>query len=178
MTAPSPSPSGPKKSTSPWVWVGLGCVTAVLLTIGGCIALLGVVSKQAVKHFGKTVTPKEALARFGDIPIYQPSTFNAERIKEARLGSSLFPGEMVSSVVFDTSDAPNQVMNWYEQQLSAKGYQRTSKQTMLNSKSAKVTFEKQLESILVEVDDASTGSRKNYTLLLMRMKLPGSKPSS
>jgi hypothetical protein len=177
MTNPTPSPLNPKKSTSPWVWVGLGCGTAVLLTFGGCIALFGVVSQKAVKELSKPVDQKEAVAELGDTPIYQPSTFNETITKGARLGSSLFPGKMVSAAAFDTSDAPNQVIDWYKQTLSAKGYRKAPGQPTLNSKSVQATFQRQSDGIIVQVDDASTASRKNYTLLLMRMKLPSAKQS-
>jgi predicted ATP-binding protein involved in virulence len=179
MTSSNASPSGPKKPRSPWVWVGLGCGTAALLTFGGCAALLSLVGQRAAQEMKKPLNQKEVLAKLGDIPIYQPSTFNESMTKGARFGSSLFPGSMMSAAAFDTSDSPNQIVDWYEQQLSAKGYKRMPEQPNLNSKLKQVQFQKQSESIIVQVQETSaSGPQKSYTLLLMRMKFPGAKASS
>ncbi len=178
MTSPNASPSGPKKPRSPWVWVGLGCGTAILLTFGGCVALLGLVGQRAAQEMGKPLNQKEVFAKLGDTPIYQPSTFNETMTKGARIGGSLFPGAMVSTAAFNTKDGPNQIIDWYEQQLSAKGYQKMPGPPNLSSTSTQVSFQKQSESIIVQVQDAAAAnSQKSYTLLLMRMRLPTSKAS-
>jgi hypothetical protein len=177
MTIPNASPSGPKKPRSPWVWVGLGCGTAILLTFGGCVAFLGLVGQRAAQEMGKPLDRKEVLAKLGDTPIYQPSTFNETMTKGARIGSSLFPGQMMSAAAFNTGDTPKQIITWYEQQLSSKGYQKLSEQPSLNRESTQVQFQKQSDGIIVQVQEATATSPKGYTFLLMRMRLPTAKPS-
>jgi hypothetical protein len=169
MTHLTPSPLGPKKSTSTWVWVGLGCGTATLIAFGGCVGL-GILGQHAVEEFNKPVNPKEAIAKLGDIPIYQPSTFNEMKTKGARIGSSIIPGVVVSAITFDTSDPPNQVLEWYEKQLTSKGYRKTSKQPVTAGMYTQDTFQKSKEAIVVQTIDSSTKSRKNYSFTLMRMK--------
>jgi hypothetical protein len=178
MTSPNASPSGPKKPQSPWVWVGLGCGTATLLSFGGCVAFLGLVGQRAAQEMKKPLDQKEVLTKLGDTPIYQPSTFNETMTKGARFGSSLFPGQMMSAAAFYTGDEPNQIIDWYEQQLSAKGYQKLPGQPSLSSKSTQVQFQKQSDSIIIQVQEATAGSPKSYTFLVMRMRLPTSKASS
>jgi hypothetical protein len=168
MTNLTPSPLGPKKSTSPWVWVGLGCSIAALIAFGGCVGL-GILGQHAVEEFKKPVDPKEAIAKLGDIPIYQPSTFNELLTKSTRLSTSVVPGKMFSPVAFDTSDPPSQVLTWYEQQLVNKGYRATARQSIIKGLT-QVTFRKQTESILVQVQDSSTSSGKNSSFVLMRTK--------
>lgn len=179
MTSPNASPSGPKKPRSPWVWVGLGCVTAALLTFGGCVALLGLVGQRTAQEMKKPLDQKEVLAKLGDTPIYQPSTFNVHMTKRARMASSLYPGSMVSAAAFDISDSPNQIIDWYEQQLSAKGYKRMPDQLHLGSKLKQVQFHKQFESIIIQIQEVpDPRPQKSYGLFLIRMKFPGAKPSS
>jgi hypothetical protein len=168
MTNLTPSPLEPKKTTSPWVWVGLGCGTAALIAFGGCVGL-GILSQRAVEEFNKPIDPKEAIAKLGDIPIYQPSTFNELNTKSARFGGSIVPGTLVSAVSFDTSDPPNQVMKWYEQQLTGKGYKKFSNPTIVGGLT-QVSFRKQTEGIMVQTLDASTNARKDYSFTLVRMK--------
>jgi hypothetical protein len=168
MTNLTPSPFGTGKATSPWVWVGLGCGTAALLTFGGCVAL-GILGQRAVKEFSKPVNSKEAIAKLGDIPIYQPSKFNELLTKSVRLSTSVLPGKMFSPVAFDTSDPPNKVLAWYEQQLPKKGYRATSRQSILKN-AIQVSFRKQSESIIVQFQDSSTSSRKDYSFVLMGIK--------
>ncbi len=179
MTNANVSPSGPKKPRSPWMWVGLGCGVTALLTFGGCVAFLGFVGNRAAQEISKPLNQKEVIAKLGDTPIYQPSTFNEVMTKGARFGSSLFPGEMVSAAAFDTSADPNQVIDWYQQQLSEKGYQKLPGQSNVNSKATQVSFQKGSESIIVQIQEATSAtSPKKYTFLLMRMKPPASKASS
>ncbi|WP_404789002.1 hypothetical protein [Altericista sp. CCNU0014] len=172
MTSPNVSPPGPKRPRSPWVWVGLGCGTALLLTFGGCVLLFGTIGQRAAQEMGKPLDRQEAIAKLGDTPIYQPSTFNETMTKGARLGSSIFPGAMVSAAAFNTSDGPDKVIGWYEQQLAAKGYRRMPEQFNPNGKSKQATFQNKSEGIIVQMDDVAgaAGSQKNYTLLLMRMR--------
>jgi hypothetical protein len=170
MTNLTPSPLGPKKSTSPWVWVGLGCGTAALIAFGGCVGL-GILGQRAVQEFNKPVDPKEAVAKLGDIPIYQPSTFNEMRTKSMRLSTSLFSRKAVSTVAFDTRDPPNQVLTWYEQQFASQGYRASSKQSILKGLT-QVTFQKQTDLILVQAQDSSTSSRKDYWFVLVCMQRP------
>jgi hypothetical protein len=152
----TPSPSGSGKATSPWAWVGLGCGTAALLIFGGCVAL-GILGQRAVKEFSKPVNSKEAIAKLGDIPIYQPSKFNELLTKSACLSTSVIPGKMFSPVGFDTSDPPNKVLTWYEQQLPKKVYRATSRQPILKGLT-QVTFRKKTESIIVQFQDSSPPS--------------------
>jgi hypothetical protein len=176
MTNLTPSPLGPKKSTSPWVWVGLGCGTAALIAFGGCVGL-GILGQHAVEEFNKPVNPKEAIAKLGDIPIYQPSTFNELDTKSVRFGGSIVPGAFVSIVSFDTSDPPNKVMKWYEQKLADKGYRKISVPSVPNGLAGltQVHFQKQAEGIMVQTMDASTNSRKDYSFTLARTKRSTSK---
>lgn len=176
MTNSNPSPSGPKKPRSPWMWVGLGCGITVLLTFGGCVAFLGFVGNRAVQEVSKPLDQKEVLDKLGDTPIYQPSTFNEMMTKGARIGSSLFPGEMVSAAAFDTSDEPTQVIDWYQQQLQATGYKKI--QSSSTNQITQAGFQKASESIIVQVQEATAAtSSQKYTFLLMRMKAPVSKAS-
>jgi hypothetical protein len=171
MTNLTPSPLEPKKPTSPWVWVGLGCGITALIAFGGCVGL-GILGQRAVEEFNKPVDPKEAIAKLGDIPIYQPSTFNELSTKSARLGGSIVPGALVSIVSFDTSDPPNQVMKWYEQKLADKGYRKRSVPSVPDGLGGltQVHFQRQTEDIMVQTMDASTNSRKDYSFTLARMK--------
>jgi hypothetical protein len=165
------SSSKAKKSTSPWIWAGIGCGTAVLLTFGGCIALGLFATQHAVQEFSKPVDSKDAVAKLGNIPIYRPSTFNELITKKKRLETSLFPGIAVSTAAFDTSTPPNQVLNWYEQQLAKKGYRATSKKSFSNSLT-QVSFQNQTDGIILQVRDFSKSSRKNYSFTLIRVKHP------
>jgi hypothetical protein len=178
MTSSNPMPSRPKKGRSPWIWVGLGCGLTALLAFGGCVALLGIVGQKAAREMGKPLTQKDALAKLGDIPIYQPSTFDELMTKGAQIGSSLVPGGFIAgSAAFDTNDEPAKVLAWYQQALTAKGYHQLPNQPTFNSNLTQASFQKESDSILVQVQDASKGTHK-YTFLLMRMKLPKSKASS
>jgi hypothetical protein len=178
MTSSNPLPTGPKKSRSPWMWVGLGCGVTALLAFGGCVAFIGVVGQKAAQEMGKPITQKEAIAKLGDVPIYQPSTFNETMTKGAQFGTSLIPGQIVSAAVaFETKDDPERILRWYQQELTAKGYHQLPKQPTLNSNLTQASFQKESDGILVQVQDARGGA-KPYMLLLMRMKLPTSKKSS
>ena len=160
------------------MWVGLGCGVTVLLTFGGCVAFLGFVGNRAAQEMSKPLNQKEVIAKLGDTPIYQPSTFNEIMTKGARIGSSLFPGEMISAAAFDTSDEPNQIIDWYQQQLTEQGYQKLPGQSKANSKITQASFQKGSESIIVQVQEATSATRpKKYTFLLMRMKPPTAKAS-
>jgi hypothetical protein len=170
MTNSTPPPPNRQKSTSPWVWVGLGCGTAMLITVGG-IVTIGLLTQRAFKEFSKPVTSQEAVAKLGNVPIYQPSTFDEIRTKSMRLSTSLFSGKTVSTAAFDTSDPPNQVMTWYEQQLANKGYRASTRQSILKNLT-QVTFQKQTDLILVQTQDSSTSSRKDYWFVLMRLQRP------
>ncbi len=150
--------------------MGLGCGTALLITIGG-LATLGLLTQHAVKEFSKPVTSKDAVAKLGDVPIYKPSTFDELRTKSMRLSTSLFSGKTVSTVAFDTSDPPDQVLTWYEHQFADRGYRTSSRQSILKGLT-QVSFQKQTESILLQVQDSSRGSRKDYWFVLMRMQRP------
>lgn len=177
MTHSNPVPTGPKKSQSPWMWVGIGCGVTALLAFGGCVAFLGVVGQKAAQEMGKPITKEAAIAKLGDIPVYQPSTFSETMTKGAQFGSSLIPGQIVSAVVaFETKDNPEQIIRWYQQELTAKGYQQLPKQPTLSSNITQASFQKESDGILVQIQDSS-GSTKAYMLLLMRMKLPKSKES-
>jgi hypothetical protein len=177
MTSSNPIPTGPKKSRSPWMWVGIGCGVTTLLAFGGCVAFLGVVGQKAAQEMGKPITKEDAISKLGDIPIYQPSTFSETMTKGAQFGSSLIPGQIVSAAVaFETQDNPDQVIRWYQQELAAKGYQQLPKQPTLSSNVTQASFQKESDGILVQVQD-SNSSAKAYMLLLMRMKLPNSKQS-
>jgi hypothetical protein len=179
MTNSNPVPSGPKKGQSPWMWVGIGCGITALLAFGGCVAFVGIVGQKAAQQMGKPLTQKEAMAKLGDIPIYQPSTFNETMTKGAQFGSSLVPGEFISgSAAFDTNDGPDKVIDWYQQELAAKGYHQLPKQPTLNSNLTQASFQKESDGILIQVQDSSSRSGNKYTLLLMRMNLLKSKTSS
>jgi hypothetical protein len=179
MTNANPSSSGSKKPRSPWMWVGLGCGVTILLTFGGCVALLGFFGNRAVQEISKPLDQKELLAKLGDAPIYQPSTFNEVMTKGARFGSSLFPGEMFSAAAFDTSDQPNQVIGWYQQQLTERGYQKQPGQSHSDSKITQASFQRGSESIIVQIQEATSAtSPQKYTFLLMRMKPPTAKEPS
>jgi hypothetical protein len=177
MTSSNPVPSGPKKGRSPWMWVGLGCGLTVLLAFGGCVALMGVIGQRAAQEMGKPITQKEAMAKLGDIPIYKPSTFDENMTKGVRFSSSLMPGEMMTAAAFGTSDEPDKIIDWYQKQLSERGYQKLQSQPTFNSKITQANFKKDSESILVQIHDATTGGHK-YTMVLMHIKLPISKPAS
>ena len=177
MTSSNPVPSGPKKGRSPWMWVGLGCGLTALLAFGGCVALMGVIGQRAAQEIKKPVTQKDVMADLGDIPLYQPSTFDETMTKGVRFGSSFFPGKMVTAAAFDTSDEPDKIIDWYQQQLSERGYQKLQSQPTFNSKITQANFRKDSESILVQIHDAKAGGQK-YTMVLMRMKLSISKPTS
>lgn len=177
MAPSNASPSGPRKPRSPWMWVALGCGVSVLLTFGGCVAFLGYVGNRAAQEMRKPLDQKAVLAKLGDTPIYQPSTFNESATKGARIGSSLFPGEMVSAAAFDTSSKPNDIFDWYEQQLTAQGYRRLPEQTFPGSKVTQISFQRQSENIIVQVEEASTDSQKQYTFVLIRVKPPTTKAS-
>jgi hypothetical protein len=178
MTRSNPVPTGPKKSQSPWMWVGIGCGVTALLAFGGCVAFVGFVGQKAAQEMGKPITQKEAIAKLGDVPIYQPSTFSETMTKGAQFGSSLIPGQLISAAVaFETKDDPDKVIGWYKQELAAKGYHQLPKQPTLNSNLTQASFQKESDGILVQVQDSSS-SAKAYMLLLMRMKLPTSKRSS
>jgi hypothetical protein len=158
------------------MWVGLGCGVTILLTFGGCVAFLGFVGNRAVQEVSKPLDQKEVLDKLGDTPIYQPSTFNEMMTKGARIGSSLFPGEMVSAAAFDTSDEPTQVIDWYQSQLQASGYKKI--QSNSNNQITQAGFQKGSENIIVQVQEATTAtSSQKYTFLLMRMKAPAAKAS-
>jgi hypothetical protein len=172
MNSLSPVPSGPKKTRSPWMWVGLGCGLTALLAFGGCVALMGFVGQRAAREMSKPITQTEAMAKLGDVPIYQPSAFNEIMTKGVRFGSSLFPGEMVSAVAFDTNDSPEKIMSWYQQKLSQQGFQEMPKQPTLNRNTTQANFQKGSQSILVQIQDSDRGAAQKYSLILMRMKLP------
>jgi hypothetical protein len=176
MTQSNVSPSEPKKPRSPWMWVGLGCGVTVLLTFGGCMAFLGFVGNRAAQEISKPLDQKEVLDKLGNIPIYQPSTFNEMMTKGVRIGSSLFPGDRFSAAAFDTSDEPKQVIDWYQQQLQAVGYKKI--QSSSDNQITQASFQKGSESIVVQVQEttAATSSQKNM-FLLMRMKAPAAKAS-
>jgi hypothetical protein len=177
MTRSNPVQSGPKKGRSPWMWVGLGCGLTVLLAFGGCVALMGVIGQRAAQEMGKPITQRDVMAELGDIPVYQPSTFDETMTKGVRFGSSLFPGKMVTAVAFDTPDEPDKIIDWYQQQLSERGYQKLQSQPTFNSKITQANFKKGSQSIIVQIQDAKAGGQK-YTMVLMRMKLPASKTPS
>lgn len=158
------------------MWVGLGCGVTILLTFGGCVAFLGFVGNRAAQEISKPLDSKEVLDKLGDTPIYQPSTFNELMTKGARIGGSLFPGVMVSAAAFDTSDEPKQVIDWYQEQLADAGYKKI--QSSSNNQITQAGFQKGSESIIVQVQEATTApSSQKYTFLLMRMKAPASKAS-
>jgi hypothetical protein len=159
------------------MWVGLGCGVTALLTFGGCVAFIGVVGQKAAQEMGKPMTKEGAIAKLGDVPIYQPSTFNEAMTKGAQFGTSLIPGQIISAAVaFETKDNPDRVRSWYQQALAAKGYHQLPKQPTLNSNITQASFQKESDGILVQIQDSSSGV-KAYTLLLMRMKLPKSNKS-
>jgi hypothetical protein len=175
MTSSNPIPTGPKKSRSPWMWVGIGCGVTTLLAFGGCVAFLSVVGQKAAQEMGKPITKEDAIAKLGDIPIYQPSRFNETMTKGAQFGSSLIPGQIVSAAVaFETQDNPERVIRWYQQALAAKGYHQLPKQPTFNSDLTQASFQKESDGILVQVQD-SRSSAKAYMLLLMRMRLSNAK---
>lgn len=174
----TPPPPKTGKSTSPWVWVGIGCGTAALLTFGGCVAIGLIATQHAVEEFRKPVDSKTALAKLANVPIYKPSNFNELKTKEARLGTSIVPvvpAGALDTVAFDTSDPPSKVMSWYEQQFASKGYRATPRQSLLNGM-IQVRFENQAENVVVQARDLGINSKKDYTFVLIRMKRPtGSK---
>lgn len=159
------------------MWVGLGCGLTVLLAFGGCVALMGVIGQRAAQEIRKPLTQKETIAKLGDIPIYQPSTFNEPMTRGVRFGSSLFPGEMMTAAAFDTSAQPDQIIDWYQQRLTKKGFQTLPQQPSFATNTRVATFRKGSESIIVQIEDAKRGEQK-HTLILMRMKRPNSKPGS
>jgi hypothetical protein len=160
------------------MWVGIGCGLTTLLAFGGCVAFLGIVGQKAAREMGKPVTQKEAIAKLGDVPIYQPSTFDETMTKGAQFGSSLIPAQIVSAAVaFETKDDPDKIIGWYQQELAAKGYHQLPKQPTLNSNLTQASFQKESDAVLVQVQESSR-SANAYTLLLMRMKLPKSKEPS
>jgi hypothetical protein len=178
MPPSNPLPTRSKKSRSPWMWVGIGCGVSALLAFGGCIAFVGFVGQKAAQEMGKPIGQQEAIAKLGDVPIYQPSTFNETMTKGAQFGSSLIPGQIVSAAVaFETQDNPDRIIRWYQQELAAKGYHQLPKQPTLSDNITQASFQKESDGILVQVQNASS-SAKAYMLLLMRMKLPKSKTSS
>jgi hypothetical protein len=171
-----PSPPKTGKSTSPWIWVGIGCGTAALLTFGGCVAIGLIATQRAVEEFRKPVDSKSALAKLDDVPIYKPSTFNELKTKGARLGASIVPvGATMDTVAFDTSDPPHKVIRWYEQQFASKGYRATPNQAVIGGVT-QVSFQNKTQAVVVQARDDSTKSRKDYGFILIRMKYPtGSK---
>jgi hypothetical protein len=167
----TPSPLGPKKSTSPWVWVGLGCGTAALIAFGG-IVTIGLMTQRAVQEFNKPINSKETIAKLGDIPIYQPSTFDEMGTKGSRLGTAFLPKEMLFTAAFDTSDPPDKVLDWYEHQFSNKGYRATSRQIIFKVLT-QVDFQKdRTERITLQVQETGTKSRRKTSFVLMRMNYP------
>jgi hypothetical protein len=172
MTNLTPSPLGPKKSTSPWVWVGLGCGTAALIAFGG-IVTIGLMTQRAVQEFTKPINSKETIAKLGGIPIYQPSTFDEMGTKSSRLGTTFLPKDMKErflTAAFVTNDPLDKVLDWYEHQFSDRGYRATSRQIIFKVLTQVDFRRNKTERITLQVQETGTRSRKKTSFLLMRMK--------
>lgn len=173
----TPIPKQPKKR-SPFFWVIIVCSGLVLLAFGGCIVGLGMLGQRVYKEVGKPLNQEEILANLGDIPIYQPSTFNTTLSRGAQVGGSFIPGQKsFTAAAFDVSGEPAQIVGWYDEQMRSLEYQPVQVDTD-DASLQQIAFQKDDQFVIVQVNDALLKQTGQYSLLLIRMEINDLEKSS
>ena len=189
QTAPSvPPPAQPsRRGTSPWLWVGLGCLLLTLLTVGGCIAMIAVVGNrvsQDVKEAqNKPLTEQEVRASLKAVPIYPGARVDIPASKQVRVVTKsvggiagTFTGIKMEMGVFTAPAPPDKVIRWYDAQLKDwKKVENAGRRDMGQENVAITdarTYSRGDKQILVQVGRRREEKERSYLFLFLMTGVP------
>jgi len=187
---PPPPPDAGRRSTSPWVYVGVGCLALVLLVMGG----IGFMVWKFSRMITAPVDKQEVLRSLGPVPVYPKATFDEMTTKIANTTGSLMKGALggktMVGAAFRAPAAPNTVITWYDAQLFKQNYHviRTRQNTVnpVEGQSQRQYF-KTGEAVIVQAqpapEDKGASGGDNSLVMVMRIQgitkaLPGAGSSS
>jgi len=175
---PPPPPDAGRRSTSPWVYVGVGCLALVLLVMG----LIGFAVWKVSRMITAPVDKQEVLRSLGPVPVYPKATFDETTTKIANATGSLMKGALggksMTGAAFRVPAAPKTVIAWYDTQLYQKSYHiiRTRQNTVnaAEGQSQRQYF-KQGEAVIVQAQPApeDRGASGGDNSLVMVMRIQG-----
>ncbi len=168
-TPPPPSMDGmPRKSRSPWVYVGLGCGGLAVLSFAGCVAAGIVIANKAKQEMSRPISEASIKQGLGSVPVYPNAQLDVNTTHGVNIAMPMLRKEFSAqddgtTGVFRTEDSMDKVMSWYEKKLSAIGFKEISTASQLTC------FQKGTELVGLQ-ETASAKSEKGTAFTLFDFK--------
>jgi hypothetical protein len=186
MSYPPPPPGGypvppvpppqPKRRSPIWTWLLGGCGVCMLLLIIGMVVMGTMMAnwvRSATGGLGP-VNPTTVQQQLGDVPLYPNGTLNvpatqgsltAFRLMEKAAGKE--PGGIFrGAAVMDTGDAPDAVLQYYDQELRGRGWTPADagRKQPAGRQVEQKAYRKGNEVVMIQAQPAAKGS----TVIIMR----------
>ena len=184
-----PPAQQPRRGTSPWLWVGLGCLLLSLLTIGGCFAVIAVVGNRVTRDMkeaqNKPLTEQEVRASLQAVPIYPGARVDIPASKQVRVVTKSvggFAGVLSGGAikmemgVFTAPAPPEKVIRWYDTQLKDWKKVENAQRRDMGQENVSITdartYSRGDKQILVQVGRRAQEKERSHLFLFLMTGIP------
>jgi hypothetical protein len=153
-------PPPPAARRSPWMFVGIGCGALVLIAVIGMAVLFGNLSKTIGEEMKKPFDVVQVKKSLKDMPEYPNAQFDETMSKAVRGGLSIFakmmPAEETVAIGYKTSDTPDKVLTWFDENMPKHGYVADTSGGQANVKQNQ--YKKGNDRVIVQAQEQQGGT--------------------